>query len=37
MTCALCGGPLTLLGRLGHYLITRCRDCGHTIHHEEES
>ena len=28
MTCRVCRGPLTLLGRLGRLLHLRCRDCG---------
>lgn len=26
--CHVCGGPLTLLGYLGHSIWYRCRNCG---------
>lgn len=28
MTCALCDGPLGLLGALGRAVWMRCRNCG---------
>lgn len=28
MSCAVCGGDLTLLGKMGRLVWFRCRDCG---------
>ena len=28
MTCEICGGPLLLMGTLGHLDHVKCRNCG---------
>lgn len=34
--CPHCGGPLVLLGVLGHLTHLRCRDCGAQVERETE-
>ena len=36
MTCPICNGPLSFLGRLGSLLWFRCRHCGIEVNQEDE-
>ena len=37
MFCSLCEGPLYVLGWLGKFLYTRCRNCGAECRREDDN